>query len=141
MDTREIARFIRENKLCRGIFQGVFSADTLPEYPRLLICNTDPSNRPGTHWIVIYVDPNGYGEYFDSFGRPPPGVFRDYLNRHCTAWIYNRKQLQSVVSSFCGYYCCFYCLCKYKLDLPKIVACFTNDTGFNDYIVHSFVCQ
>jgi len=135
---------IQIERILKGVdnFQGVFSVDTLPSHPRLLVCNTEPSSKPGEHWIAIYVDERtGRGEYFDSFGRPPRGDFEDYMNRHCTAWIYNRKQLQSVVSSFCGYYCCFYCMCKYKLDLPKIVACFTNDTGFNDYIVHSFVCQ
>jgi len=138
MNTTQIERILKDV----DNFQGVFSVDTLPPRPRLLVCNTEPSSKSGEHWIAINVDERtGRGEYFDSFGRPPPGVFRDYLNRHCIAWIYNRKQLQSVVSSFCGYYCCFYCLCKYKLDLPKIVACFTNDTGFNDYIVHSFVCQ
>jgi len=58
-------------------FDGVVAADRLPNEPRLLVCNTDPSYRPGEHWIVIYVDDEGrYGEYFDSFGRPPSVTFR-----------------------------------------------------------------
>ena len=124
-------------------FQGVFSVDTLPSQPRLLVCNTDPSTKPGSHWISIYVDEKtGRGEYFDSFGRPPERVFATYMNRYCTVWTCNCKQLQSVISSFCGFYCCFYCICRNRgMDLPKIVSCFTNDTGFNDYIVHNFVCQ
>ena len=53
-------------------FDGVFAADRLPNDPRLLVCNTDISYRPGQHWVVIDVDDEGrYSEYFDSFGRPP----------------------------------------------------------------------
>ena len=40
-------------------FQGVFSADTLPINPRLLVCNTDPSTKLGDHWIAVHVDDNG----------------------------------------------------------------------------------
>jgi hypothetical protein len=53
MNTKEIDQFIRGDKAGRGIFQGVFSVDTLPDKPRLLICNTDPSIKPGSHWIAI----------------------------------------------------------------------------------------
>ena len=137
MNTDQIVRILKHvNK-----FQGVFSADTLPDYPRLLVCNTDPSTKPGIHWIAIYVN-DGRGEYFDSFGRPPEGVFETYMNRHCTVWTFNKRQLQSIISSFCGFYCCVYCICRSReLDLPRIVSMFTNDTGFNDYIVHRFICQ
>jgi hypothetical protein len=139
METREIDRFVREN--CRGIFQGVFSADTLPENPRLLVCNTDPSNRPGTHWIAICVS-NGRGEYFDSFGRKPPETFEHYMNENCTDWIFNTRQLQSIASSYCGFYCCLYCVFKCKgFDLTRIVNMFTRDTGFNDSIAYGFVCN
>jgi len=37
------------------MYDGVFSVDTLPSMPRLLVCNTDPSYMPGRHWICIYV--------------------------------------------------------------------------------------
>ena len=75
MNTTEIDRFVRGDDACRGIFQGVFSADTLPEKPRLLVGNTDPSDKPGNHWIAVFVDSTGRGEYFDSFGRKPFGIF------------------------------------------------------------------
>ena len=142
MDTREIDRFVRADGLCRGIFQGVFSADTLPKNPRLLVCNTDPSNKPGTHWIAIFVDSNGRGEYFDSLGRKPPEVFEDYMNDNCIDWIYNTRQLQSIDSSYCGFYCCFYCMFRCRgFELVRIVNTFTRDTGLNDNIVHGFVCS
>jgi hypothetical protein len=87
MNTREIDRFVRD--ACRGIFQGVYSIDTLPETPRLLVCNTDPSHKPGQHCVALYVDFRPRGEYFDSFGHRTPGIIEDYMNRHCVDWLFN----------------------------------------------------
>lgn len=143
MDTRDIERFINRDRVCRATFQGVFSSDTLPRNPRLLICNTDPSSEPGQHWIAIHVDEYGRGEYFDSFGRPPSFNFRRYMDTHCGhRWTYNKRQLQSIISSFCGYYCCFYCLLRSRgVNMNRMLNHFTNDTAFNDFIVHGFVCN
>jgi hypothetical protein len=143
MDTRDIERFLHQDRVCRMMFQGVFSCDTLPRNPHLLICNTDPSYEPGKHWIAIHVDGHGRGEYFDSFGRPPNEHFRQYMNKHCgNRWTYNKRHLQSIISSFCGYYCCFYCIFRSRgVNMTRIVNHFTNDTAFNDFIVHKFVCN
>ena len=97
MNTEEIDRILR--RLCARDFDGVFSVDNLPDRPRLLVCNTDPSYRPGRHWVAICVK-DGRGEYFDSFGRRPSVEFERYINRHCRYWTFNDKQ--SVVSQFCG---------------------------------------
>jgi hypothetical protein len=142
MNTTEIDRFIRSDDACHDIFQGVFSIDTLPKRPHLLVCNTDPSNQPGKHWIALFVDSWGRGEFFDSFGQQPSKFFKDYMNNHCTGWIFNTKQLQSIASTYCGFYCCFYCMLRCRgFDLTRIVNLFGTDTGFNDSIVHGFVCD
>lgn len=142
MNTREIERFLEKDNACRRVFQGVYSVDTLPVKPRLLVCNTDKSTEPGQHWIAIHVDAEGRGEYFDSFGRAPNKLFESYMNEHCRIWSYNKRQLQSVISSFCGYYCCMFCMLRCRnLDMTRIVKMFTTDTGFNDTIAHSFVCN
>jgi hypothetical protein len=138
MNTSEIDRFLRR-RLDR--FDGVFSVDTLPSEPHLLIANTEPSHRPGEHWIAIYVDDRGRGENFDSFGRPPTGAFRRYMDEHCANWTCNDRQLQSIVSRFCGHYCIYFCMLRSRdVDLRRIVSSFTSDTGFNDVLVHAFVC-
>jgi len=86
MNSEDIERAVRR-RVRR--FDGVFAADRLPNDPCLLVCNTDPSHNPGKHWVAIYVEEEGrYGEYFDSFGRPPPVTFRRYLDRHCMHWSY-----------------------------------------------------
>jgi len=56
MNSDEIDRFLRTRL---RDFDGVFSIDHLPDNPRLLVCNTDPSDKPGRHWIAIYVGDDG----------------------------------------------------------------------------------
>jgi len=66
MNSDEIQRILRRQT---ADFDGAFSVDTMPSKPHLLVCNTDPSDKPGQHWVCIYVDDDGRGEFFDSFGR------------------------------------------------------------------------
>jgi len=47
---------------CGKDFDGVFSADTLPEKPHLLVANTDPAHEPGQHWVCICGNEDDYGE-------------------------------------------------------------------------------
>jgi hypothetical protein len=123
-------------------FQGVFSADKLPMNPYLFVANTDISTKAGEHWVGIFVNKNRQGEYFDSFGRPPNEEFTRYMNATCISWIYNTKQLQSVVSAFCGMYCVVFCKLKARnFDLRKIITMFSSDTGLNDLVVHRLICN
>jgi len=98
MNSHEIDRFLRA-RLCD--FVGVFSVDNMPEYARLLVCNTDPSDKPGRHWMAIYIE-DGCRDLFDSFGHGPNVDFERYMNSHCMSWNFNEKRLQSVVREFCG---------------------------------------
>ena len=75
-------------------------------------------------------------------GRFPTKWFKTILGENCTAWIWNEKQLKSVISKFCGHYCIFYCLYRYRVvDVNKVAKMFTKDTSLNDSIVHNFVCK
>lgn len=145
MDSTEIDRLLRAR--CRGQFVGVFAVDRLPlrlppKRPLLIVCNTDPHDRPGKHWIVLYVDRNSRGEFFDSLHQPAPLTIKNYLNKICTSWSTNTRQIQSAASRFCGHYCIFYCLFKsLNYSLIDINSCFSNDTGLNDVFVHAIVCK
>ena len=133
MNTDEIDRILRRRE---KYFDGVFSADTIPEKPRLLVCNTDASDRPGRQWICRNCE-DGRGEYFDWFGQRPTASFERYFEIHCSSWTFNRRQLQSVISKFCGHYCIYYCMLRSRgIDMHKIVSSFTADTGLNDVLVH-----
>ncbi len=139
MNSNEVDRFLRQRL---RDFDGVFSVDNLPDDPHLLVCNTDPSDKPGRHWIAIYVDEDGRGDFFDSFGCRPNASFERYMNRQCLSWNFNDRQLQSIASKFCGHYCIYFCIARSSgVDMCKIVRRFTNDTGLNDMLVHAYVCR
>jgi len=107
-----------------------------------MVCITDPHDRPGQHWIVIYVEDEGYGEYYDSFGLPLDVTFRTFLNRHCRNWIFNKKHAQSAINRFCGHYCILYCLHRCRGgNVNAIVSKLAIDTGLNDYLDHHYICN
>jgi hypothetical protein len=143
MNSVEIDNVLRS--VCGATFLGVYAKDrlpsSLPNRPCLMVVNTEPSTRSGEHWISMYLDANE-GEYFDSFGQLANQTFTRYMNKHCSRWIHSERQLQSVVSRFCGHYCIFYC-CYRKIgyNLNAILSWFSLDYGLNDLLVHEFVCR
>ena len=65
-------------------FVGTYPRDMLPktlhQSTAALVINTDTSDKPGQHWVAIYIS-NGHGEYFDSFGLLPlTADIYDFLN-------------------------------------------------------------
>ena len=143
MNGAQIEHYIR--KYCGNLFMGVFPSDQLPKFisrPTLLVCNTDASFLPGQHWIAIAIDNDGRGEFFDSLGREPGEPFYSFLNKHCRFWTFNDRQLQSIISSYCGQYCCFFCVRRSRgMNMNAIINLFRNDTALNDYLFHKFVCR
>ena len=67
--------------------------------------------QEGTHWVafVIRKYPNGKVApmYFDSFGCPAPQEITDYIEHFTKVHEvpYNTKDVQSLLSGICGYYC------------------------------------
>jgi hypothetical protein len=113
MDTKTIKRLLKQYKC----FKGVFPSDRLPyssKLPLNIIVNTDPSHKPGQHWVSISINKFGRGYYFDSFGLPP--MVKDiinFLNKKSSAgWSYNKIQVQNIKSSTCGNYCVLYTIFK-----------------------------
>jgi len=54
MNTKETEGVLRRARV--KDFDGVFSADTLPSQPRLLVVNIDDSQKPGRHWVCMWVN-------------------------------------------------------------------------------------
>lgn len=142
MDTAQIYECLKY--VAGDTFVGVYPSDMLPtisEYPAALVCNTDPHNKPGQHWIAMYIDVDGYGEYFDSYGMPPlVPAFGTFLTHTTSTWIYNSRRLQSNYSTVCGQYCIYYLVYRTKgIPMNTLIRNFTNDLYFNDETVNSFV--
>lgn len=97
---------------------GVYPSDKLPsavKKPSIIVCNIDPSYKPGSHWIAIYISKNNEIEYFDSYGMSPKNIYiKSFLNKLSKKFIYNNYRLQSDFSTLCGNYCCVYLYFKTK---------------------------
>ena len=136
---------MKRDRFTKHHFRGVFACDQLPKQymprPSALVINTDPADKPGQHWVAIYITQDGVGEYFDSYGKGPniPQI-EHFLRKNAKSFIYNRRHLQGTFSTVCGQYTIFFLLhrCR-ELSMDKIMKLFSSDTTDNDLNVNHFV--
>lgn len=129
---------------------GVYAADRVPfvwPKPCAIIANTDNHDMPGRHWIAMFIDRNGHGTYFDSFGdRPRNANFTYVLRRNSVIYEHNSKRLQSLSSDVCGQYC-IVALHWFSNGgrLGGLQKLFTNNREWNDDLVvnmfNKIVCK
>jgi hypothetical protein len=129
---------IKQELQCLKCFRGVFSLDQLPslnKYPAGIIVNTDPSNKPGEHWVAIYIDKKGVGFYFDSFGmKPLQKSIVLFMQANCpNGWDYNNVTFQSANALSCGAYCVTFIkvMCSGK-TAKYFIHMFSRKTNLND---------
>jgi hypothetical protein len=115
---------------------GVFMRDTLPKERRIgsYIINLDDSQGDGTHWIFakIFSDSDRFYDsdsddlnnnnykycgalFFDPFGIGMPVEVENFLKPFSKKAV-NKKQIQNVNSTQCGWYCIY---CDYFLEKHK----------------------
>ena len=74
MNTAQIAYALEQDPKMNNMFCGAFPSDKLPQtidkYPCGLVANTNPSTRPGAHWVSILMTSGQNAEWFDSYGKP-----------------------------------------------------------------------
>lgn len=59
------------------------------------------------------------------------------MERQCSLWTKNTKDLQAFDSAVCGQYCTMYLLFKaHGFSMQKFVSCFSLDCNKNDKIVN-----
>ena len=118
-------------------FVGVFPSDKLPKKspkgPSAYIVNTDPHDKPGKHWLAIWVK-DGVCEIMDSYGLPLKYYEATPLEKWTRQWKYivtNGRALQSIRSNSCGHYCLFYLKAKVR---DASLQDFLNYFEENDYV-------
>ena len=108
------------------------------------IVNTDPADKPATHWLVIFITTDEKGEEFwDPFAQRPGFYspnFTQFLNKQCSAFTWNRKALQAPSSDMCGQYALFFALhrCRH-IPMSTIANMFTDNKEWNDILVRDFI--
>ena len=119
MNGGQLTQRLLSDLYARRTFRGVFPRDRLllrvnTRYPSAYVINTARHGGPGEHWVVVWLDRGGRGEYVDSYGLPP--FHRDietFLRRHCArGFHFSPRLLQGVLSMTCGPYCVYYVLKK-----------------------------
>ena len=120
----------------------VTSADRLPAHvkkPMGLIVNTDPADRPGTHWVSFYFPKKGPAEFFDSLGRSPEHYHPDFKNLlmvHGPDYLHNRGRIQDYDSPYCGAYCLDFLMQRNRgVDYRSFLKQWGDDYARNDSIV------
>lgn len=140
MNTREIISAIRAVK---ADSIGVYAANHVPKLlttPAAIVTNIDTSDKPGSHWVAIYIDKHGHGNYYDSYGVAPISPYHlDRLRKNCVRFQWNKKQVQSVDSQVCGEHCVMflYHMCN-GISLRKYLRLFSSDFRKNDALAVKF---
>ena len=82
MNTLQIERLLKKDLKSKTIFKKVCALDQLekPTFPSAYVINSDPSSKPGEHWVAVYFDKRGRGEYFDSYGPIARSPFSNHFH-------------------------------------------------------------
>ena len=143
MDTYTLLDICKRDCAIEKMFVGVLPSNKLPKKtsrPCCLIANTKPETHTGEHWIGIFINKEGYGDYFCSFGVSPQTVFAQFMETHCGKWNYSTKQIQQPFSITCGQYALFFLHARANgLPMHKFLDLFTNNHEENDEIVAAFI--
>ena len=146
MDTVELTHILTSDQYMKKYFIGVYAANHVPsnvsKAPVCFIANTDPSWKPGCHWVAVYVDHENNAEFFDSYGRYPDiyhNKIYGFLKRFENCKL-NHTQLQSSFSSTCGQFCLYFLYWRCRgVSFERIMSGFDKSQDTNDFLVTTFV--
>ena len=117
--------------------KGIYNKDYFhllddPKSGECFIVNLADSDEPGTHWTAIYFYGN-YAYYFDSYGFREPVEISKFIKRYTAKLLSSDKQIQSVRSGYCGWYCIAFLYHMINSKLPKIQAFKQFLSMYDDY--------
>lgn len=143
MNSKQIYSALRSHPVTTKQFIGIYPSDQLPDtvpWPCALVVNTDPHDKPGQHWVAIYVDQDGNADYFDSYGQDiNTKSILDFVKMNSTDCSVNDKQLQAPLTSVCGQYCIYFVLMRcMKRPMYYIVRLF-KDRFISDAFITEFI--
>lgn len=138
MHTSQLRRAMHRQPVTRNVFGGVYARDRIPDVPKnrtvAYIVNTDPSNKPGRHWVCFFLTRDTV-YYFDSYGRPPIGFRKIWTSRR--HHVHFRRRIQGNGQT-CGHYCLYFI---YAMMTDQKFSCFGDDLNANDVFVQHYIKQ
>ncbi len=139
LNTIQIYNVLKSDPFSKLFFKMVLPRDKLPntiKYPSAYVVNTDNHDKGGEHWLAFFYDSSGFCTFFDSFGQSPEVYnFEKYIRQTSKGFSYNKTQLQSILSTTCGYYAIYFVLLMSRgLGLEDVLLFFDRkDFVLNDY--------
>ena len=125
-------------------FLGCLAADQLstiqPKPFSAVIINTDPSTKPGRHWVCMFFTHNLGCEFFDSFAQKPKYYnlyWPVWIRKYCSSLKCNSRVVQSINANTCGAHCLFFIyhrFTNYSMD-DIIKTLYSDNLTFNDQYV------
>jgi len=146
MNTKQIWQALAGNPVTSEFFEGVYASDTLKEIqkrPRLVVSNTDPSGRSGTHWVAFFFEGDNV-DFFDSLGQLMSEYSPHFVNfskQFASSFNYAKIRTQPINSDLCGYYCIYFayhrCLGK---SFESVIRALQKETGASvkDFVGRNF---
>lgn len=126
-------------------FKGVYPLDKLPNLqnlPAALVVNTDIAALPGRHWVALWLDREGSGIVFDSFGVSSMfDQINSFMETNTTkGWNVSHHVLQSNDTTVCGDYAVLFLhLMSKKIPFCSFLNLFNDDKIYNDMLVKSLI--
>ena len=109
----ELDFIISRDILTSNKYLGCYASDQIPIFQdkTFIILNTDPADKIGKHWVVLFKEKNNCYEFFDPLGNSPKNYkFKNFPN--FAKLKYSSKILQNPFKNACGYYCLYYVFFK-----------------------------
>lgn len=108
MNTNEMLHIVDLLTDLKPFFRGIFASNSLPfrvtRFPSAVVCNTDPLEEKGSHWIAFWFRNGTECEFYDSLGRLPEYYdirLRDFIDINSfVMYKYNHIRLLLVVFMF-----------------------------------------
>jgi hypothetical protein len=109
----QLSNIISNDILTSRMFLGCYASDEIPIFKNktFAIINTDPANKVGSHWTVLYKGVGNDYEFFDPLGKPPT-VYKFKKFPVFNKLYYNLKPIQNPFKNACGFYCLYYMFYK-----------------------------
>ena len=113
LHTLQLSHALHNNDSTRPFFDGIYSLDhldSITQPPKMIVVNTDPSHKPGKHWLLFYRDSNAM-EMYDSLGKNVDEMempIRRFVHRFNETVMFLNHRFQPKKTALCGHYCLYF---------------------------------
>ena len=141
MNTHQLQECMRQDAYMRDTCVGCFALDQLPTPTKLpfgLIANTEPSQKAGEHWVAVWIDGRGRGEYFDSYGLRAKQELQQQMKKWApNGWrqVINGDPIQEPLSTVCGQHCLWF---LYQRARGREYMAPASDRDVQDFVERKF---